>query len=205
MIFIYLDQIAENISSVSEICFPNAESVNLNADCNFNVLYVPRQAVLTGSKITDPKRKIIFYKCDSNSFDIMDSEEFTNLYQSRSNIGEGVSSNVFKVPNPNIPNMFYALKVYKCRNSNLNNNDDDDEWGNNEEEDNNNNNDDALIDIDHMRYFFGEYEMLNLIHHPNIITAYSFFFGDQHNPPAILLEYCGHTLANSIRRLRNTD
>lgn len=195
-----LDQISGNIDSVDEICLPNANHVNLNVDCKFTVLHVPRSAQLTGSKITDPNRKIIF--CNQNEFDLMSSEEFSSLYQNRNYINEGGSANIFKVPNPNIPNMFYALKVYRCNMPNNDNNNDD--WGNDVEEDEEGNANE-IVDIDHIRYFYGEYQMLYLINHPNIIKAYSFFIGDPHNPPAILLEYCSHSLHNSIRLLRNTD
>lgn len=114
-----LDIIANNLKNIVEICTPNALEVNLTLNCDFRELYVPRNAQLSGEKMLNNKHRIIFYKRESLSLEIMDSDEFEELYQkanTKKPIGEGATSIVYKIPNENIPNTYFALKVYKCHN-----------------------------------------------------------------------------------------
>lgn len=191
-----LDQFVNIINNVDEISLPNATKVHLDIDCNFTKLNVPHDAVLSGNEIANQKHRIIFCKKQSAGINIMNSEEFDDLYQNdhKKLIGEGSTSKVFKVPHQSIPNIYFALKILKCRihpNTSSNDNDNDD-WTDDDDDDN----DTAgnSMNFHQVRYFLGEYEILNGINHPNIIKAYSFFFGDDQREPAILLEYCGHNL-----------
>ena len=44
------------------------------------------------------------------------------------------------------------------------------------------------------RHFMKEYEIMNMLHHPNIIETYGIFLSDEQNPPSILLEFCPKNL-----------
>ncbi|KAK8844183.1 hypothetical protein M9Y10_024388 [Tritrichomonas musculus] len=44
--------------------------------------------------------------------------------------------------------------------------------------------------ISTLKQFLSEYEILNMLNHPNIIKAYGIFLSDETNPASILLEYC---------------
>lgn len=107
-------------------------------------------------------------------------------------LGTGATSEVFEVTREEK----LALKVYKREflrdNENANENDDDDDNVVN-------------IGIDKMRRFLQEYEVLNQMYHPNVIKAFGFSFGDEENPPAILLEYCPTNLKKKIKRLTNEE
>ena len=49
-----------------------------------------------------------------------------------------------------------------------------------------------------MKYFMKEYEIMNMLNHPNILKAFEIFLSDSKNPPAIILEFCQHNLAFTI-------
>ena len=55
--------------------------------------------------------------------------------------------------------------------------------------------------------FFREYEIINMLNHPNIIKTYGIFLGDEKKSPSILFEYCYTNLKESIdnKKLNNVD
>ncbi|KAK8849929.1 hypothetical protein M9Y10_018520 [Tritrichomonas musculus] len=57
------------------------------------------------------------------------------------------------------------------------------------------------------RRFLREYEIINMLKHPNIIQTYGIFMSEGKNPPSILLEYCDTNLDESIqnKKLTNVD
>ena len=207
-----LDIIANNLKNIVEICTPNALEVNLTLNCDFRELYVPRNAQLSGEKMLNNKHRIIFYKRESLSLEIIDSDEFEESYQkanTKKPIGEGATSIVYKILNENIPNTYFALKVYKCHkrekdeSEEENKNENDDEWKS--DDDDNDNEQEFVIEFDQMKYFFSEYDILNNINHPNIVMDHSIFLGNSKHPPAILLEYCGQKLVKSLNKLKDID
>ena len=204
-----LDIIANNLKNIMEICLPNAKQVNLTLDCNFPELFVQRDAILTGDGITSQKHRIVY--CKKGSFDMymIDPVEYEKLYQEVNNnmkLGEGATSVVYKIPNKNISKSFFALKIYKCDTNaanNDNNNDNESNWSDDDDDDDNE--PEFIIDIDKIRYFLQEYEILNSLNHPNILSAYGFYNGDLQHRPAIILEYCKHKLVKSFNKLSDFD
>ena len=49
-----------------------------------------------------------------------------------------------------------------------------------------------------LKQFIGEYEIINLLQHPNIVKAYGIFLSNSTHPPSILLEYLPTNLEKSI-------
>lgn len=54
------------------------------------------------------------------------------------------------------------------------------------------------IDIEKVKRFFAEYEILNNLNHINIIKTFGFCTGDETHQPAMLLEYCPKNLKDFI-------
>lgn len=50
-----------------------------------------------------------------------------------------------------------------------------------------------------LRYFMGEYEILNMLNHPNILKVYGICLDVPDNLPSIVLEYCPYNLAYAIK------
>lgn len=55
------------------------------------------------------------------------------------------------------------------------------------------------LDIKAFKYFISEYEILNMLNHPNIIKTYGIFLSDSTNPPMILLEYCIKDMNQTVK------
>lgn len=53
--------------------------------------------------------------------------------------------------------------------------------------------------IEKFRYFMNEYEIMNMLDHPNILKTYGFFLSDEKLPPSILLEYCPMNLEKAVK------
>lgn len=49
------------------------------------------------------------------------------------------------------------------------------------------------------RRFVAEYEIMRFLEHPNIVKTYGIYFGDEKNPPSILLELCPSNLDFNIK------
>ena len=108
-------------------------------------------------------------------------------------IGRGATSEVFEVQQQ----VTKALKVlnseiFKLEKVEENENDEDDKS-------------EIDIDVNKVRSFFTECEVLHKIDHPNIIKTYGFFFGDKTHEPAILLEYCEANLRKRIKKLSEAE
>ncbi|KAK8833826.1 hypothetical protein M9Y10_026488 [Tritrichomonas musculus] len=56
-----------------------------------------------------------------------------------------------------------------------------------------------------MKRFLQEYEIMNSLHHRNIIKAYGLSFGDASHAPCILLEYCPFNLKDVVNDLSNNE
>ena len=53
--------------------------------------------------------------------------------------------------------------------------------------------------VENLRQFLNEYEIMNLLNHPNILKAFGVFLSDEKSLPSILLEYCQTNLAAVIK------
>ena len=51
---------------------------------------------------------------------------------------------------------------------------------------------------DDLRHLVNEYETMNILNHPSILKVYGIFFGNEEEPPSILLDYCPTNLENEI-------
>lgn len=63
---------------------------------------------------------------------------------------------------------------------------------------------DSFSDI---QQFMKEYEIMNILHHPNILKTHGIFLSDSKNAPSILLEYCPKNLNQMIKKkeMNNID
>ena len=50
------------------------------------------------------------------------------------------------------------------------------------------------FNIDSFKHFMGEYELMSMLHHPNILQTFGIFMSNETTPPSILLEYCSTNL-----------
>lgn len=53
--------------------------------------------------------------------------------------------------------------------------------------------------------FLKEYEIMNLLDHPNIINTYGIFFSSSDKPPCILLEFCPLNLQKAIEKVTTSN
>lgn len=56
-----------------------------------------------------------------------------------------------------------------------------------------------IVNSQSIQHFLNEYEIMNMLNHPNILKALGISFGDEKNPPAILLPYCPKNLFTAIK------
>lgn len=52
--------------------------------------------------------------------------------------------------------------------------------------------------IQAFRGFMSQYEMMAMLHHPNILKVYGVFFGSEKKAPSILMEYCPTSIEKEI-------
>ena len=55
------------------------------------------------------------------------------------------------------------------------------------------------INNDSFRKLIKEYEILNILHHPNVIKTYGIHLSDETTPPSIILEHCPQNIENVIK------
>lgn len=63
------------------------------------------------------------------------------------------------------------------------------------------------VNNEDLHRFLGEYEVMNILRHPNIVRKFGFFLSDGNTPPIILLELCKSSLDTAIKQgmLSNSD
>lgn len=54
-------------------------------------------------------------------------------------------------------------------------------------------------DFEILKSFMNEYEIMNILDHPNIIKTHGIFLGSQNKPPSILIEFCPTSLDKKIQ------
>ncbi|KAK8835712.1 hypothetical protein M9Y10_040530 [Tritrichomonas musculus] len=54
------------------------------------------------------------------------------------------------------------------------------------------------LEIKNIQNFINEYEIMNMLHHPNVLEAIGIFMSTERIPPSILLEYCPMNLGKAI-------
>lgn len=106
-------------------------------------------------------------------------------------IGRGSTSEVFKVSSFN--NKIYALKVFI---PDIFKEDDDDDISLSATQG---------CDIEYMRQFIKDYEILNSLNHPNFVKAYGICMGDETHSLSILLEYCPYNLKNEVLNMKKPN
>lgn len=52
---------------------------------------------------------------------------------------------------------------------------------------------------ENLQHFITEYEIMNMLHHPNILKTFGIFFSGLNNPPSFLLEFCPNNLDQAIK------
>ena len=55
------------------------------------------------------------------------------------------------------------------------------------------------------RNFLQEYEILNLLNHPNIVKAFGFFYGDLTHPCSMIIEFCPLNLKETVKNLTKSE
>ena len=53
--------------------------------------------------------------------------------------------------------------------------------------------------VEELQQFINEYEIMNILDHPNILKTYGIFLSDEKTPPSLLLEYCSMNLEKAIK------
>ncbi|KAK8895401.1 hypothetical protein M9Y10_023864 [Tritrichomonas musculus] len=56
----------------------------------------------------------------------------------------------------------------------------------------------AGVDLSSVQHLLHEFEILHQLHHPNIIEAFGFSYGDETHAPSILLQLCPHSLSDIV-------
>ena len=56
------------------------------------------------------------------------------------------------------------------------------------------------FNMENLKSYVKEYEILKLFNHPSILKVYGIFMGDESNPPAILLEICSLDISKALKR-----
>ncbi|OHT16207.1 hypothetical protein TRFO_13366 [Tritrichomonas foetus] len=117
-------------------------------------------------------------------------------------IGSGSSANVVKVSQE----QFYALKILKLENIDEEDSESDSYHSNQsydgEEETNKQK---FKTEFEKLQYFMKEYEIICQISHKNIIKTYGICYGNEKNPPSILLEYCPFNLKKRVKKLNDEN
>ncbi|OHT01378.1 hypothetical protein TRFO_07631 [Tritrichomonas foetus] len=127
------------------------------------------------------------------------TQEEINKFTIIKRIGKSVNSKVFQVSSNNHPqNHFQVLKILSIFSKNEENSDSDDE----SEIINGN---EHTIDMERVKRFLCEYEIMSNIDHPNILKTLGFCYGDSKHPPSLLLEYCPTNLKKAISKLTNQE
>lgn len=54
--------------------------------------------------------------------------------------------------------------------------------------------------FENLQHFISEYEIMNMMNHPNILKTHGIYLSDKEIPPSILLEYCPMNLEQAIQK-----
>ena len=142
----------------------------------------------------DLKKQLDSLKANENSLTdaaagirIFDVAEIESLEVIR-RLGRGATSEVFGVARKETLAL-KQLEIELCRKIN-----DDEE----EEEE-------IELDIDLLKRFLLEYQVVNVLQHPNIVKTFGFCFGDATHGPSILLEFCPSNLKKKVKKLNNEE
>lgn len=84
-------------------------------------------------------------------------------------LGRGASSIVYKVSRPISRDEIYVLKEM------------------------------TLLNHSNLQNFIKEYEILNMLNHPNVLKTFGIFLSDEKTPASILLEYCTNDIGKAIK------
>lgn len=56
------------------------------------------------------------------------------------------------------------------------------------------------FNMENLKSYVKEYEILKLFNHPSILKVYGIFMGDESNPLAILLEICSLDISKALKK-----
>lgn len=140
----------------------------------------------------------------------MTTEKIIQLLSKKKLIGKGASSIVYKVENCFTNKGFLVLKILNDaitipEKADLKKITKKEVWNDYDDLKNSEEEEEIEIDIERIKQIFKEYEILNALKHPNIISVYGFYFGDKNHKPSILLEYCKFNLESAIEFLEDID
>ncbi|KAK8871581.1 hypothetical protein M9Y10_007314 [Tritrichomonas musculus] len=143
-------------------------------------------------------------------FKHLDTELIDELLSTKKRIGKGATSTTYRVKNCFTNKGSLCLKMLNGEYFTLSNEQDTNKSKNKsswteEEEQNNEEEEKPEFDIEMANKLYKEYELLHLLCHPNILTAYGFYLGDKTHNPAILLEFCMQNLSKAIKMFDDVD
>lgn len=175
----------ESLNNMIESSNNNIESLKkevlfLKAE---NVSVREKNAILEAAaskRIESGEDKVTPPKNFPNSLEILDVNSVSNLRRIEK-INRGGQSDVFKVSRDEI----FALKVLLKPNPNSSTMSEE--------------------SFDAIRRLLTEYEILNSLHHPNIVRCHGICFGNDTSPPSILLEFCPQSLDKVVKDLTDFE
>ena len=126
-------------------------------------------------KIQDLEKQKSSDNISKCSFKLLD-QDAVNAMSVVETLGRGAQCEVFKVSRPS----YNVLKVLLI--------------GSNKSGENTN-------AFNQMKRLFQEYEILCSLHHPNIVMAFGFCYGDETHPPSILLQFCPSNLNDVVSKM----
>lgn len=159
---------------------PASDEVSLLKAENARLIKENQQLLEKVKKFESSQLKKSDTSTKKNELDILSVENISQLKQVEA-LGRGSQSQVVKVSRE----QFFALKILdiKVKKTKSSKKTADNE------------------DFSMMKRFLQEYEILNSLHHPNIIKTFGICFGDSANPPSILLEFCPCNLSDIVEDL----
>ena len=139
---------------------------------------------------------------NKQTIQILGDSEISELEKVKK-IGRGATSEVYEV----VQKKRFALKVLDVEflKKKIQEEGSDEETKSKDDDYDEENQNKNEININKLKQFVKESEVLNQLDHKNIVKMFGFFFGNDHQEPAILLEYCESNLKRRVKKLSKED
>lgn len=139
----------------------------------------------------------------TTSIKVCDTELIEMLLSTKTLLGKGATSTVYRVNNCFTKKGFLCLKIlsddlFKSLTVKPPKQPKRETIWDEEEDQDQEQEEEVKFDFEIVHKLFKEYEILNNLNHPNIINVFGFYNGDRNHNPAILLEYCKFNLEKVI-------